>query len=235
MFEKRKNITNLSNNLNKKAVIWALMKSENLTYAKAERKYRMGFKRTDEEAIKQRCNEILNNLPTSNSANTSTITTTTSNTTNNRHEHLDVSTATCDESLATLHSFVAAKASANVAENETTMSDTNGDTSMSCPPEDANNKTNMSNDLTDSYTEEFKRAHETQATTAASAFAMAPPQPPLLASISPVKIADGAEHGQEKEQEQVASNDENNHLQEDVEQSITAMIDEVEQSINDGQ
>lgn len=45
------------------AVIWGLRKLEDLTYKKAENKYKKGFKRTDEEKLKQRCNEILNNLP----------------------------------------------------------------------------------------------------------------------------------------------------------------------------
>lgn len=44
------------------AVIWALMKLENVSYSKAELKYRQGFKRTEEEIIRQRCNEILNKL-----------------------------------------------------------------------------------------------------------------------------------------------------------------------------
>lgn len=33
-----------------------------MSYSKAEAMYKQGFKRTDEERIKQRCNQILNNL-----------------------------------------------------------------------------------------------------------------------------------------------------------------------------
>ena len=45
-----------------KSVIWALQKVDELSYKKAESKYKMGFKRTEEEIIKSKCNEILNRI-----------------------------------------------------------------------------------------------------------------------------------------------------------------------------
>ena len=45
------------------AIIWAIMKCDSVTYKKAELKYKQGFKQTQEELDKQRCNEILNKLP----------------------------------------------------------------------------------------------------------------------------------------------------------------------------
>ena len=41
------------------AVIWALKKRYNCTLKKAEAKYLEGFKRTQEEVIKQKCNEFI--------------------------------------------------------------------------------------------------------------------------------------------------------------------------------
>ena len=45
-----------------KSVIWALQKVDELSYKKAESKYKMGFKRTEEEIIKSKCNEILTRI-----------------------------------------------------------------------------------------------------------------------------------------------------------------------------
>lgn len=42
------------------AVIWALMKMEELTYKRAELKCRQGFKLSKEERIKSKCNDIIN-------------------------------------------------------------------------------------------------------------------------------------------------------------------------------
>ncbi|CAF0703869.1 unnamed protein product [Brachionus calyciflorus] len=53
------------------AVIFGLRKMYNLTYSRAELKYKQGFKRTDEERIKQRCNIILNNLESKSDKNSS--------------------------------------------------------------------------------------------------------------------------------------------------------------------
>lgn len=62
-------------NANFKAVIWGLRKIYNLTYKKAESKYKQGFRQTTEELIKRKCNEILNKL----SSNGKTSGTTTTN------------------------------------------------------------------------------------------------------------------------------------------------------------
>lgn len=48
------------------AVIWAIRKLENVGYAKAEAKYKSGFPLTDEEKIKLACNQLLNEMSSSN-------------------------------------------------------------------------------------------------------------------------------------------------------------------------
>ena len=46
-----------------KAVIWAIMEMEKISYAEANSKYLYGFKRSKEENIKRRCICILNDHP----------------------------------------------------------------------------------------------------------------------------------------------------------------------------
>ncbi len=44
------------------AVIWAIMRTDNISYKKAEMKYKHGFKQTHEELVKSKCNDILQRL-----------------------------------------------------------------------------------------------------------------------------------------------------------------------------
>jgi hypothetical protein len=60
--EKPEHLTNYEHDiLNPEAVMWALKKMYNISNRKAEEKYLEGFKRTEEEILKQKCNEFLLN------------------------------------------------------------------------------------------------------------------------------------------------------------------------------